>query len=59
MTRRDILTNSGIISHKQALEKAHAEYDKYINRIENTISPVEKDFLKCIEALDSLADNKS
>ena len=59
MTRRDILTNSGIISHKQALEKAHAEYDKYIHRIENTISPVEKDFLKCIEALDSLADNKS
>lgn len=28
MTRRDILTSSGRISHKQAIEKAHAEYDK-------------------------------
>ena len=26
MTRRDILTSSGRISHKQAIEKAHAEY---------------------------------
>ena len=26
MTRRDILTSSGHISHKQAIEKAHAEY---------------------------------
>ena len=31
MTRRDILTSSGHISHKQAIEKAHAEYDKYKN----------------------------
>ena len=29
MTRRDILPSSGRISHKQAIEKAHAEYDKY------------------------------
>ena len=29
MTRRDILTSSGHISHKQAIEKAHTEYDKY------------------------------
>ena len=25
MTRRDILTSSGHISHKQAIEKAHTE----------------------------------
>ena len=25
MTRRDILTSSGHISHKQAIEKTHAE----------------------------------
>ena len=31
MTRRDILTIRGRISHKQAIEKAHAEYDKYKN----------------------------
>ena len=30
MTRRDILTSSGHISHKQAIEKAHAEYDNRV-----------------------------
>lgn len=41
MTRRDILTTSGHVSHKQAIEKAHAEYDKYKNRLEDSLSPVE------------------
>ena len=59
MTRRDILTNNGVISHKQALAKAHAEYDKYISRLESTISPVEHDFLKCIETLEEIANKKS
>ena len=31
MTRLDILTSSGHISHKQAIEKAHAEVDFLIN----------------------------
>ena len=48
MTRRDILTSSGHISHKQAIEKAHAEYDKYKNRLDDTLSPVEKDFIESI-----------
>ena len=30
MTRKDILNNSGKISHEQALKKAHEEYDKYM-----------------------------
>ena len=29
MTRRDILTTKGRVTHKQALEKAHKEYEKY------------------------------
>lgn len=29
MTRRDILTTTGRISHKQAIDKAHSEYEKY------------------------------
>ena len=29
MTRREILTTSGHVSNQQALQKAHAEYDKY------------------------------
>lgn len=56
MTRRDILTSSGNISHKQALDKAHAEYAKYKNRLENTISPVEQDFIKSIGTLEEIAD---
>ena len=48
MTRRDILTSSGHISHKQAIEKAHAEYDKYKNRLDDTLSPVERILLKVL-----------
>lgn len=59
MTRRDILTSSGRISHKQAIEKAHAEYDKYKNRLDDTLSPVEKDFIKSIGALEEIADSRN
>ena len=58
MTRRDILTTSGHVSHKQAIEKAHAEYDKYKNRLEDSLSPVEKDFIESIDILESIADKK-
>ena len=57
MTRRDILTTSGHVSHKQAIEKAHAEYDKYKNRLADNLSPVEKDFIASIVALEQLADS--
>lgn len=57
MTRRDILTSSGHISHKQALDIAHAEYTKYKNRLESTISPVEQDFIKSIGTLEEIADS--
>lgn len=56
MTRRDILTSSGCISHKQAIEKAHAEYDKYKNRLDDTLSPVEKDFIESIGMLEQITD---
>ena len=32
MTRKDILKGNGIVSHKDALKKAHAEYDKYMQK---------------------------
>ena len=57
MTRRDILTSSGHISHKQAIEKAHAEYDKYKNRLDDTLSPVEKDFIESIGMLEQITDS--
>ena len=59
MTRRDILTSNGHISHKQALDKAHDEYIKYKHRLENTISPVEQDFIKSIGTLEEIADSKN
>lgn len=42
MTKRDILKSSGVISHKEALKKAHAEYDKYM---QNHLTRAEKDYL--------------
>ena len=54
MTRRDILTTSGHVSHKQAIEKAHAEYDKYKNRLDDILSPVEKDFIESINVLEKI-----
>ena len=57
MTRRDIHTSSGHISHKQAIEKAHAEYDNYRYRLDDTLSPVEKDFIESIGMLEQISDS--
>ncbi|MBQ4259523.1 MAG: virulence RhuM family protein [Lachnospiraceae bacterium] len=58
MTRRDILTSSGHISHKQALDKAYAEYDKYKKQADSTLSLVEKDFIASLNTLETLADTR-
>jgi len=53
MTRKDILKDSGKISHEQALKKAHEEYDKYM---QTHLTTAEQDYLdilnKKIEELD-------
>lgn len=43
---RKLLTDAGSVSHKQALDKAKAEYRKYQ---ENTITPVEQAYLDSIK----------
>ena len=58
MTRRDILTTKGRVTHKQALEKAHGEYEKYQKKQEDILSPVECHFLESIEELQELEDKK-
>ena len=58
MTRREILTTKGSVSHKQAIEKAHAEYDKYKKRQDELLSIVEKDFIHSIEMLEQIEDGK-
>lgn len=45
MTKKDILKSSGVISHKEALRKAHAEYDKYM---QNHLTRAEKDYLNVL-----------
>ncbi|MGD9929354.1 MAG: virulence RhuM family protein [Mangrovibacterium sp.] len=49
MTGNEILTHAGKISHQAALEKAHAEYDKFKELTKNELSQVEKDFIKTID----------
>lgn len=48
-TGEKILLNAGAVSHKKALEKAKAEFNKYQVK---TLSPVEKDYLENIKALE-------
>lgn len=45
---RDILTHSGKISHKIALDKAKSEYAKYKQSIKELQTPVEQDFIQFI-----------
>ena len=56
MTRREILTTSGHVSNQQALQKAHAEYDKYKKQQDLRLSPVEQSFLDSVEQLERLED---
>ncbi len=50
MTGNDILDNAGQISHQQALDKAHAEYNNYKKQWANELSRIEGDFIKHIDA---------
>ncbi|MEN8158383.1 MAG: virulence RhuM family protein [Bacteroidota bacterium] len=46
MTKKDVLNHAGIISHEQALLKAHTEYKKHKELRKNEKSQVEEHFLK-------------
>ena len=54
MTRRDILKTKGSVTHKQALEKAHEEYEKYKKSEESRLSSVEQHFFDSINELEGL-----
>lgn len=49
ISRKDILTHAGKISAKLAKEKADQEYDKFKERTNNNLSPVEIHFLENFE----------
>jgi hypothetical protein len=46
---RKLLEDSGNVSHDEAIKKAKAEYRKYQ---ENTLSPVEEEYLKSVKGLE-------
>ena len=54
MTRRDILTTKGRVTHKQAIDKAHAEYEKYRKKQDELLSPAERHFIESIKELEAL-----
>ena len=48
--KKEILKDSGRISHKQAIEKAHSEYEKYkIKQDEQYISSMDEMYKKYLE----------
>ena len=57
MTRRDILKTKGTVTHKQALEKAYSEYEKYKKREDEILSPVEQHFIESFEELKKIKDD--
>lgn len=46
MTKKDILKNSGTISHEAALKKTHEEYEKYMK---THLTTAEKDYLEMLK----------
>ena len=52
----DVLKTKGIISHKQALQKANEEYDKYKAIAINEKSRVESDFEDAIKSIENKND---
>jgi hypothetical protein len=49
MTGNDVLQHAGTVSHRQAIEKAAAEYEKYKVQTKDDLSEVEKHFVQQIE----------
>ena len=54
MARRDILTTKGRVTHKQTIDKAHAEYEKYRKKQDELLSSVECHFIESIKELEAL-----
>jgi hypothetical protein len=55
----ELLEHAGKISHKQALDKAIEEYEKYKQLHINDLSQVEKDFERLVQKTKSLKEGKS
>ena len=49
-----VLTNAGTVSHKEAIEKAKIEYQKYQIK---ELSPIEKEYLNSINEINQIAES--
>ena len=58
MNRKDVLQTKGTVSHKDALEKARDEYQKYKERISLNPTEVELHYLEATNELKKLTDRK-
>jgi len=50
VSRKDLLSHAGKISHEIAEKKALSEFSKYKERMLNELTPIEIHFLNCIES---------
>jgi len=49
LSGRELLSHTGTISHEEALEKAHSEYDRYRTARLNEPLPIEQQFLESVQ----------
>ena len=54
MNRKDILKDSGKISHKEAMNHAKVEYDKYKDKVSLKPSDIEIHYLESINKLETI-----
>ncbi|AWG22865.1 cell filamentation protein Fic [Flavobacterium faecale] len=59
LTGNQILLHSGTISHKQAIEKANGEYEKYKLQTRDGLSQVEKHFIENLEKVNKIIKPKN
>ncbi|MDR2712779.1 MAG: virulence RhuM family protein [Clostridiales bacterium] len=55
---KGILQNAGMVSHKNALEKAEQEYEKYKQKSVNELSKVEQDYIENIKQAQKKLEGK-
>ncbi len=55
---RDVLTHAGRISHDEAIQKAHAEYAIYREKLLEAPSLVERHFMEAIEEVKKIKKKK-
>ena len=53
LSGREILTHSGKVSHEEALQKAHSEYELFRNELLKEPTSVERDFLASVKTIES------